>query len=202
MLSYSNFQGSFPGAFDKQHCVASPGSVQDKFNPRAILLEYLPNAESLNCVNYSDTLYPQAIAGMKAIHRAGVHHQDIYPKNLLLVRGNSDRPRLVWIDFDAAKTFADFGPEQLAHCDHEIALVEGFGEALVREPLLPMLDVFSVLTDEYRETIRLRDSPLKQNFIEGFMGGWFSLILSMFDSCDIGLAWSTCSCVRGFHCSR
>jgi serine/threonine protein kinase len=76
--------------------------TQDKLKPRAILLEYLPNAESLNCVNYVDTLYPQAIKGMKEIHRAGVHHRDVYPRNLLLVRGNPDR--LVWIDFDVATT--------------------------------------------------------------------------------------------------
>ena len=31
---------------------------QDELKPRAILLEYLPNAESLNCVNYSETLSP------------------------------------------------------------------------------------------------------------------------------------------------
>lgn len=31
---------------------------RDKLKPRAILLEYLPNAESLNCVNYSEALYP------------------------------------------------------------------------------------------------------------------------------------------------
>lgn len=86
---------------------------------------------------------------MKAIHRAGVQHRDIYPRNLLLVRGNPDR--LVWIDFDVATTFTDFGPEQLARCDHEIALVKGLGEALVRAPLLPMLDAFSVLTQIQRD---------------------------------------------------
>ncbi|PLB34558.1 serine/threonine protein kinase [Aspergillus candidus] len=101
---------------------------QDKLKPRAILLEHLPNAESLNCVNYSDALYPQANEGMQEVHRAGVHHRDIYPKNLLLVRGDPDR--LVWIDFDVATIFTDCGPEQLARCDHEIALVKGFGEAL------------------------------------------------------------------------
>ncbi|CAI7572809.1 unnamed protein product [Penicillium glandicola] len=102
--------------------------ARDKFKPRAILLEYLPNAESLNCVNYSENLFPQAIQGMKEIHRAGVHHQDIYPKNLLLIRGDPDR--LVWIDFDVATTFTNFGPDQLDRCNHEIALVKGFGEAL------------------------------------------------------------------------
>ncbi|KAJ5355465.1 uncharacterized protein N7496_012677 [Penicillium cataractarum] len=82
--------------------------AQDKLKPRAILLEYLADAETLNCVNYSDELYPQAIEGMEEIHRAGVHHQDIYPKNLLLVHGNPDR--LVWIDFDVATTFCRVGP--------------------------------------------------------------------------------------------
>ncbi|KAJ5971295.1 uncharacterized protein N7479_001213 [Penicillium vulpinum] len=100
----------------------------NKFKPRAILLEDLPNSESLNCVNYSDALYPQAIEGMKEIHRAGVHHRDIYPRNLLVVHGNPNR--LVWIGFDIAITFTDFGPEELARYDHEIALVEGLGDAL------------------------------------------------------------------------
>ncbi|KAE8146706.1 hypothetical protein BDV25DRAFT_132726 [Aspergillus avenaceus] len=81
-----------------------PRQVKAKSN---ILLEYLPNAESLN---------------------SGVHHQDIYPKNLLLVRGNPNR--LVWIDFDVATTFTDLGPKQLAHGDYEIALIKGFVEAL------------------------------------------------------------------------
>lgn len=104
--------------------------AQDKFHPKAILLEYLPNVESLNCVNYSDALFPQAIEGMKEIHKAGVHHRDVYPKNVLLVRGITDR--LVWIDFDVATTFDDCGPEQRARCDHEIELVKGFGQLLVR----------------------------------------------------------------------
>ncbi|RAL14144.1 uncharacterized protein BO97DRAFT_433256 [Aspergillus homomorphus CBS 101889] len=105
--------------------------AHDKLQPRAILLEYLPNAESLNCVNYSDALYSQAIEGMEEIHRAGVHHQDLYSKNLLLVHGDPDR--LVWIDFDVATTFDELGLEQQADCDHEIALVKGFGELLRKD---------------------------------------------------------------------
>ncbi|KAK4869231.1 hypothetical protein LT330_006231 [Penicillium expansum] len=122
--------------------------AHDKFKPRAILLEYLPNAENLNCVNYSDTLYPQAIEGMKEIHRAGVHHRDVYPRNMLIVRENPDR--LVWIDFDVATTFTDFGPEQVARSDHETLLVEGLGEAL---------------RDDQAEGL-----PPVQNSIEGLVG--------------------------------
>ncbi|CDM32934.1 unnamed protein product [Penicillium roqueforti FM164] len=47
---------------------------------------------------------------------------------MLLVRGNLDR--MVWIDFGIATTFTNFGPEQLAYCQHEIALIEGLGELL------------------------------------------------------------------------
>ncbi|PLN75273.1 serine/threonine protein kinase [Aspergillus taichungensis] len=78
--------------------------AQDKLNPSAILLEYFPHAESLNCVNYSDALYPQVIEGT-----------------------------LVWIDFDVATTFTDCDPEQLARCDYELALVKGFAEALMHD---------------------------------------------------------------------
>ncbi|CAG8014920.1 unnamed protein product [Penicillium salamii] len=113
--------------------------AQDKYKPRALLLEYLPNAEALNCVNYLEALYHQAVEGMKEIHKAGVHHRDIYPRNILVVREDSEKPRLVWIDFDVATTFTNFGPEQLARCDQEIALVEGFGEALVWDLLLPYI---------------------------------------------------------------
>jgi serine/threonine protein kinase len=163
------FVPKFYGYIDRMDPAFHPAFqhyARDKLKPRAILLEYLPNAVSLDCVNYSDALYPQAIKGMQEIHRAGVHHQDIYPKNLLLVRGNPDR--LVWIDFDVATTFTDFGPEQLARCDYEIALVKGFAEALVWVPLLSTLEAFSVLTNEYREMTRLRDSRRIQNFIKGF----------------------------------
>lgn len=96
-------------------------------------MEYLPNAETLNCVNYSESLFDQAIAGMKKIHKAGVHHRDTWPRSMLLVRGNDGQPdRLVWVDFDVATTFDEFEPEQLADCGDEIEIVKGLGELLVR----------------------------------------------------------------------
>ncbi|KAJ5728600.1 kinase-like domain-containing protein [Penicillium malachiteum] len=141
--------------------------ARDKLKPSAILLEYLPNAECLNCVNYSDALYAHAPEGLKEIHSAGVHHRDIYPRNMLLVHGNTDR--LVWIDFDVATTFTDPGTEQKARSDYEIALVKGLGDALARAPSLPM-NVSNMLTHKYREKTRLKDSPQTQNFIKGFEG--------------------------------
>lgn len=65
--------------------------AHDKYHPKAILLEYLPNAESLNCENYSEAYYHKAIEGMKQIYAAHVHHRDIYPKNMLVVLGVQKR---------------------------------------------------------------------------------------------------------------
>ncbi|KAL4997271.1 hypothetical protein BDV10DRAFT_170270 [Aspergillus recurvatus] len=61
--------------------------MHDKYHPKVILLDYLPNAESLNCENYSKAYYHQAIEGMKQIHASHVRHRDIYPKNILVVPG-------------------------------------------------------------------------------------------------------------------
>ncbi|KAL5041137.1 hypothetical protein BDW71DRAFT_213277 [Aspergillus fruticulosus] len=102
--------------------------VNDKFPPKAILLEYLPNAESMNCKNYSDARYQHAIDGMKQIHKAHVHHQDIYPKNILFVPGTPER--VVWVDFDVATTSSSAGPDEERHSHYEDALVAEFGEFL------------------------------------------------------------------------
>ncbi|RAK99977.1 uncharacterized protein BO80DRAFT_456105 [Aspergillus ibericus CBS 121593] len=103
--------------------------VHDALHPRAIILEYLPAAESLNCVNYSEALYNMAIEGMKQIHHAHVHHRDIYPRNILLVTRGSDK-RLVWVDFDVATTFHSVGPEEEKYSGYEDDLVASFGDAL------------------------------------------------------------------------
>lgn len=111
--------------------------THDKFHPNAILLEYLPNAESLNCENYSDACYHQAIDGMKHIHNAHVHHRDIYPKNILIVPGAEER--MVWVDFDVATTFLNVGPDEQRYSEYEEALAAGFGDALVCFKLQPFL---------------------------------------------------------------
>ncbi|KAE8341957.1 hypothetical protein BDV24DRAFT_174089 [Aspergillus arachidicola] len=97
-------------------------SVKDQFHPNAILLEYLPNAERLNCENYSDARYQYAIDGMKQIHKAHVHHQDIYPKNILFVPGTPER--LVWVDFGVATTFSSLGPDEERRSQYEDTLVD------------------------------------------------------------------------------
>ena len=101
--------------------------VGDDFQPRAIFLEYLADAEKLNCVNYSEDLFRDAIRGIHEIHQAFVHHYDIYSKNMLVVSSG----RIVWIDLDVASTFPSMGTRERAYCEYETELVKSFGELLV-----------------------------------------------------------------------
>ncbi|KAJ5724387.1 hypothetical protein N7493_006115 [Penicillium malachiteum] len=100
--------------------------VHDKHQPSAILLEYLPHAEKLNCENYSEDLFRYAVEGITHIHNAFVHHHDIYPKNMLVVSGT----RIVWVDFDVATTFSSMGSCEKPYCDYETELVQSFGKLL------------------------------------------------------------------------
>ncbi|KAH8430181.1 uncharacterized protein LDX57_007851 [Aspergillus melleus] len=104
---------------------------KDKFLPRAIVLEYIPEVERLNCLNYSDDLFRYAVDGIREIHDAHVHHHDIYPKNMLVVSGT----RIVWIDFDVATTFQDMGTCEQKYCEYEVELVKSFGKLLKDDQL-------------------------------------------------------------------
>lgn len=118
--------------------------LYDLHHPCAILLEYLPSAQKLNCVNYSRDRIQSAILGIRAVHRARVLHNDPYPKNVLIVPGSESRgidDRVVWIDFDIAINFGSekFGGvvkyDESKEFAFEQRLVEGYGMMLVS--LLP-----------------------------------------------------------------
>lgn len=127
---------------------------KDKLRPRAILIEYLPDAERLNCVNYSRDLVRHAVQGLQEVHNAFVHHHDIYPKNMLVSGG-----RIIWVDFDVATTFANIGPLEKAYCDYEIELVKSFGELLV----CPFSLLWKSCTKRFRTRIRDKGFPLIQS---------------------------------------
>ncbi|KAK2804854.1 hypothetical protein FQN51_001496 [Onygenales sp. PD_10] len=111
----------------------------DLHHPCAILLEYLPHAEPLNCENYSKDRIQKTIMGIQAIHRARVVHNDPYPKNVMIVPGtasNGSDERVVWIDFDIA---LNYGSEKVggriqydesSEIEYEERIVESFGECL------------------------------------------------------------------------
>lgn len=116
--------------------------MNDSYAPKAILLEYLQDTEELNCVNYSDDRLQAAVVGLKGIHSALIHHRDVYPKNILIVHGSLER--VDWIDSDVAVTFdpgKPMGSQGEEHCNHEIELMESFGELLVcSKPCLNFFD--------------------------------------------------------------
>lgn len=106
--------------------------VNDSHAPKAILLEYLQDIEELNCVNYSDDRLQAAVVGLEGIHSALIHHHDVYPKNILIVRGPPER--VVWMDFDVAVTFdpgKPMGCQGEEYCNFEMELIKSFGDLLV-----------------------------------------------------------------------
>ncbi|RAK76480.1 uncharacterized protein BO72DRAFT_477979 [Aspergillus fijiensis CBS 313.89] len=106
-------------------------SENDVYKPKAVLLEYLPDAEGLNCLNYSDERFEIAIRGLDNIHRAHVLHHDVCPKNILVVPGNPER--VVWVDFDVAMTYLDaqtMATQAGEYCEFETDLAQSFGDLL------------------------------------------------------------------------
>lgn len=77
--------------------------VEDEYRPTAILLEYIPNMEELHWSNYTEKRMRNFVDGMKEIHGALIEHSDVYPRNMMIVKG--DPERAIWIDFDRAQTF-------------------------------------------------------------------------------------------------
>lgn len=106
--------------------------MNDSHALKAILLEYPQYTEELNCVNYSDDHLQAAVVGLERIHNALIHHRDIYPKNILIVRGHPER--VVWIDFDVSVTFDSgkpMGRQGEEYCNFEVELIKSFGDLLV-----------------------------------------------------------------------
>ncbi|KAJ5578128.1 uncharacterized protein N7459_007092 [Penicillium hispanicum] len=108
--------------------------ASDKFHPQAIILEFLADTESLNCVNYSIDRFVGVLRGIQEIHRALVLHFDVYPKNILIVPGEPER--VVWIDFDVAKTFSameDMTPKDRYLFEDEKLLAASLGDLFERD---------------------------------------------------------------------
>ncbi|EEQ85585.1 uncharacterized protein BDCG_08854 [Blastomyces dermatitidis ER-3] len=77
--------------------------LKDEYRPTAILLEYIPNMKELDWTEYNRRRMRNFVNGLDAIHNALVFHNDVHPRNMMVVEG--DPGRAIWIDFDRAQTF-------------------------------------------------------------------------------------------------
>lgn len=103
--------------------------------PSGILMEYLPNPVSMNCVTYTQERFEKVNMGIRQIHSALIEHNDPYPKNVLIVPG--DPERIVWIDFDVAIVYPDetyLGERERGWMEFETRCVESCGLMLVYFP--------------------------------------------------------------------
>lgn len=78
--------------------------VNDDFRPCAVFLEYIPNLRQINSETYTKERWERATELQNEILRAGVLQDDIYNNAMVAVNENSEE-RVVWLDFDWAKSF-------------------------------------------------------------------------------------------------
>ncbi|KZS88479.1 hypothetical protein SISNIDRAFT_552554 [Sistotremastrum niveocremeum HHB9708] len=72
---------------------SSTSNETEKEPPRALLIEYL-DAEPVSPWNISEEIAKDALKRLRKIHRVGILHSDVFPRNLLISRSGP-----VWIDF-------------------------------------------------------------------------------------------------------
>ncbi|EEH39042.2 hypothetical protein PAAG_01504 [Paracoccidioides lutzii Pb01] len=119
--------------FDPQSCQPYLKMfLHDKYLPSAIFLEYIPNLEMIHLHNYSQKRMANFIKGLREIHEAGVQHRDPKPRNMMIVKDDSERA--VWIDFDRAET------HNIPVLDEEEGIVLGFRDCLQADCATGKLD--------------------------------------------------------------
>ncbi|KAJ3555307.1 hypothetical protein NM688_g2650 [Phlebia brevispora] len=84
------------GWFDPKERDFFPNLLDDRRPPKAILLEYFPEAEQLSVLNITSEIADKALRGLYEIHASYVLHGDINKRNVLVLSNG----RVVWIDFD------------------------------------------------------------------------------------------------------
>ncbi|KAI3012186.1 hypothetical protein CBS147346_563 [Aspergillus niger] len=109
--------------------------VEDTLYPNAILMEYVPDIHPIDLSNYSEKRLHKLQQILLEMHRAGVYHGDLYPRNLM-VQITSDR--VLWMDFDRAQTFT---PQSIKEChltwlERETRMMEEFVEGLTADAKL------------------------------------------------------------------
>ncbi|GJE84688.1 hypothetical protein PsYK624_007640 [Phanerochaete sordida] len=68
--------------------------------PRAIMLEFFPDADIMSIKNVTMSIAEKAFRALHDIHKAYVEHGDVHRRNILLLPDE----RVVWVDFDNSRT--------------------------------------------------------------------------------------------------
>lgn len=102
---------------------------EDERLPKALLLEYLPDAQNVTIDNVTIDIGDKALRALHAVHACYVFHGDIHGRNVLLLADG----RVVWIDFDSAECESS-GKLSRAKLLDELSLAWGyFYSHLVRD---------------------------------------------------------------------
>ncbi|PGH14103.1 hypothetical protein AJ79_03220 [Helicocarpus griseus UAMH5409] len=65
----------------------------------------IPNMKMVNLDNYTEARMNNLLLGIREIHKAGVKHNNIKPRNVLIVKNDPNPGRVIWIDFNRANTY-------------------------------------------------------------------------------------------------
>ena len=105
--------------------------LADEYPPSAIFLEYIPNLEMISLQTYTPQRMQNLISAIQEINRAFVLHNDPKPRNMMVVK--DDPERVVWLDFDRAKTYDEqlVTDEERQSLEEEVEMVTDFQQCLV-----------------------------------------------------------------------
>lgn len=150
----------------------------------AVLMEYIPNMHQIDLSTYSEERLEKLHAILKEIHAAGVLHDDLYPRNMMV---QVDTGRVLWIDFDRAQTFVEGAITKMQQewIDFEKALMEEFVKFLV----IPFFE-----RDNTGWTNIFIETGLSRRKDRSYLGwflliGFFSMRLSCLNIWKIDIRW-------------
>ncbi|KAJ9223571.1 hypothetical protein DTO271D3_5887 [Paecilomyces variotii] len=110
--------------------------VGDKLPPNAVLIEYVANMQQISLDNFSELRLEKLRRILDEIHQAKVLHGDPKPRNMMVVSGEQEQDRVLWVDFDSAQTFPEeepLSPKQELWFREEVEMIEYFNEALAQD---------------------------------------------------------------------
>ncbi|KAJ5783525.1 uncharacterized protein N7518_009202 [Penicillium psychrosexuale] len=93
----------------KFHNKTFPEGLDLKARPNGVLMEYIPDLNMIDISNYTEQRAHKLKQLLAEIHKAGILHFDLYPRNML-IQGDSDR--VLWIDYELSEIY---DPEDKRH---------------------------------------------------------------------------------------